>query len=159
MAVVVFSNEAKLEIKFSDHKDYDSFKKAVLAIKHPDMGTNTLEGFKVALSEMFSESTGMRPDEIPKNLIYLTDGACSKIPEWDCSEERFKEFGIRFEERRIRKIGIGIGPAINESEIVSFVEKESFFKEDNFYKIMSKKFRSSLSICDGELNLLLLIFI
>ena len=53
MAVVVFSNEAKLEIKFSDHKDYDSFKKAVLAIKHPDMGTNTLEGFKVALSEMF----------------------------------------------------------------------------------------------------------
>ena len=156
MAVVVFSSYAKLEIKFSDHKNYDSFKTAVLEIKHPSWATNTLEGFKVALSEMFSESTGMRPDEIPKNLIYLTDGACSN---WDCTEERIKEFGIRFEERKIRKIGIGIGSVINESEIISFVGKESFIKKDSFYKIMNKKFRSSLSICDGELNLLLLIFI
>ena len=76
MAVVVFSLNAKLEIKFSDHQNYESFKKAVLAIDHPKGGTATLKGFEVALNEMFNEETGMRPSEIPKNLIYVTDGVC-----------------------------------------------------------------------------------
>ena len=42
MAVVVFSEYAKLEIKFSDHQNYESFQKAVLAIDHPRSTTATL---------------------------------------------------------------------------------------------------------------------
>ena len=76
MAVVVFSYDAKLEIKFSDHQNYESFKKALLAIDYPRDITATIKGFKVALNEMFNEETGMRPSEIPKNLIYVTDGVC-----------------------------------------------------------------------------------
>ena len=76
MAVAVFSSDAKLEIKFSDHQNYESFEKAVLAIDHPRGLTATLKGLEVALNEMFNEKTGMRPREIPKNLIYLTDGEC-----------------------------------------------------------------------------------
>lgn len=68
MAVVVFSGTAKLEIKFSDHKSYESFESAVLAIENPSNFTNTLKGFDVALNEMFNESTGMRPNPIPKTL-------------------------------------------------------------------------------------------
>ena len=51
MAVVVFSDDAELVIKFSDHQNYDSFEKSVLAINHPMGLTNT--------------------------LIYLTDGECN----------------------------------------------------------------------------------
>ena len=164
MAVVVFSTDAELVIKFSDHKNYDSFEKNILAINHPMGTTNTLKGFEVALNEMFNESTGMRPNEIPKNLIYLTDGECggnySDGTLFNCNEEKFEEFGNRFKERKIRKIGIGIGSYINDnaaSQIVSFVGKQNFIKQDNFYNIMTEKFRSNLSICDGELNILLVI--
>ena len=164
MAVVVFSTDAELVIKFSDHKNYDSFEKNILAINHPMGTTNTLKGFEVALNEMFNESTGMRPVEIPKNLIYLTDGECggnySDGTPFNCNEEKFEEFGNRFKERKIRKIGIGIGSYINDnavSQIVSFVGKQNFIKQDNFYNIMTEKFRSNLSICDGELNILLVI--
>ena len=152
MAVVVFSFDAKLEIQFSDHQNYDSFEKAVLAINNPAASTNTLRGFEVALNEMFNESTGMRADQIPKNLIYLTDGQCASMA-FDCRKEKFEEYGNRFRERKIRKIGIGIGGFINyeaESEIISFVGKQNFIKEDNFYTIMTEKFRTNLAICDGE---------
>ena len=166
MAVVVFSDDAELVIKFSDHQNYDSFEKSVLAINHPMGLTNTLRGFEVALNEMFNESAGMRPDEIPKNLIYLTDGECNgnyiNGTPFDCNIEKFEEFGNRFKERKIRKIGIGIGRDINvdaTSQIVSFVGKQNFIKQDNFYNIMTETFRSNLSICDGELNILLLIYI
>ena len=154
MAVVVFSYDVKLEIKFSDNRNYDSFEKAVLAINHPASATNTLMGFEVALNEMFNVSTGMRADEIPKNLIYLTDGQCGdRDGNLDCSKDKFKEYGNRFRERKIRKIGIGIGGSINdeaESEIISFVGKQNFIKKDNFYTIMTENFRTNLSICDGE---------
>ena len=164
MAVVVFSTDAELVIKFSDHQNYESFSKSVLAINHPMGYTNTLKGLEVALNEMYSESTGMRADEIPKNLIYLTDGQCGgnygNGTDFDCNKEKFEEFGNRFKDRKVRKIGIGIGRNINDdatSQIVSFVGKQNFIKQDNFYNIMTEKFRSNLSICDGELNILLVI--
>ena len=152
MAVVVFSSDAKLEIKFSDNQNYDSFEKAVLAINNPASLTNTLEGFEVALNEMFNESTGMRADQIPKNLIYLTDGQCTDN-NFDCSREKFEEYGNRFRKRKIRKIGIGIGGFINdeaELQIILFVGKQNFIKKDNFYIIMTEEFRKNLSLCDGE---------
>jgi len=155
MAVVVFSTDAELVIKFSDHQNYDSFAKSVLAIKFPMESTNTLKGFEVALNEMFNESTGMRPDNIPKNLIYLTDGVCGGFYEnytrIDCNEKKFEEFGNSFKQRKIRRIGIGIGRNIDgnaASQIVSFVGKQNFIKQDNFYNIMTENFRSNLSICD-----------
>ena len=154
MAVVVFSYDVKLEIKFSDNQNYDSFEKAVLAINHPAASTNTLKGFEVALNEMFNMSTGMRADDIPKNLIYLTDGQCGNIDgTLNCTKGQFVEYGNRFRERKIRKIGIGIGGSINdeaELQIISFVGRQNFIKKDNFYTIMTEEFRTNLSICDGE---------
>ena len=187
MAAVVFSKYAKLEIKFSDHQSYESFEKAVLAIDHPRSTTATLNGFEVALNEMFDEKTGMRPSEVPKNLIYLTDGSCqtdecdTSLPNFpdtclnlpgkcdigteqedlcspfmNCNDEKFKEWGKRFEIRQIRKTGIGIaleggGYASDaETQIISFVGEKNFERKDNFNEILTKQFRRSLSLCDGE---------
>ena len=186
MAVVVFSYDAKLEIKFSDHQNYESFKKALLAIDYPRDITATIKGFKVALNEMFNEETGMRPSEIPKNLIYLTDGRCdtdecdTSLPNFpdvcllvktqcfydilgtdcatymNCQDQKFKEWGKRFEIRQIRKTGIGIaleggGYASDaETQIISFVGEKNFERKDNFNEILTKQFRRSLSLCDGE---------
>ena len=187
MAVVVFSEYAKLEIKFSDHQNYESFQKAVLAIDHPRSSTATLNGFEVALNEMFNEKTGMRSSEVPKNLIYLTDGQClteecdTSLPNFpdeclnlprkcdmgtkqedlcfpfmNCNDQKFKEWARRFETRQIRKTGIGIGldglgSAIDaETQITSFVGEKNFDRKDNFNEILTKQFRRSLSLCDGE---------
>ena len=175
MAVVVFSEKANLEIKFSDHQNYESFESAVLALVHPESLTNTLTGFEVALNDMFDESTGMRPNPVPKTLIYLTDGRCeiydcdpifTDLPDEcrtsdaclpdecrkyrNCQEKRFAEWGKRFEDRNIRKIGIGISLGDNTKEIVDFVGEPNFFRKNSFNEILTEQFRSSLSICDSK---------
>ena len=162
MAVVVFSETAKLEIKFSDHQSYESFESSVLAIEYPKtIFANSLKGFDVALNEMFDESTGMRPNPIPKTLIYLSDGQCrtndcdpslSNIPDAckreeqcapdqcesyrNCQEKRFAEWGTRFDSRNIRKIGIrwngfGIGKIGGLGENIN--EIVDFVGKQNFF--------------------------
>ena len=112
-------------------------------------------------------------------LIYLTDGQCttndcdttlSNIPDAckkqeqcapeqcenyrNCQEKRFAEWGMRFENRNIRKIGIGIRLGDKINEIVDFVGEENFFRTDTFNEILTKPFRRSLSVCEGKYYLL-----
>ena len=147
LAVVVFSENAKLEIKFSDATNYEDFEKLVTRLAHPYRTTYPLKGFEKALYEMFDISNGMRLN-VTQTLIYITDGQCDPQPR--CSD-RMAYYGQRFDNRKIKKIGIGIGTAIQQQEIIDFVGQENYFQKQSFKQILTKPFRRKLSLCDeGE---------
>lgn len=144
LAVVVFSSDATLEIKFSDFTNHEQFENRVIQMKIPLGATNTLEGFDMALNHMFNTSTGMRPN-VEKTLIYLTDGRCSD----DCSANGSLAFwGEQFTKRNIKTIGIGIGHDIEKQQIIDFVGSNNYYQKETFNQILTESFRRNLSICD-----------
>ena len=148
VAVAVFSDSATLDIQFSDFTDYHSFEEEVIKLQHPGGGTDTLSGFNIALNQMFDESTGMRAD-VPKTLIYLTDGVCNAD---NCDINEFARLGNLFRNRKIMTIGIGIGEDINDEEITAFVDESNYYKKKSFNQILTKRFRRGLLLCESKLN-------
>ena len=76
VSVVLFSTNAKLHIKFSDHNitNIDDFKAAVDALPPPYGGTRIDRGMAVAFDQMFKAANGMRGANVPKVVIVMTDG-------------------------------------------------------------------------------------
>ena len=178
IAVVVFSTDAILEVKFTDHDSYASFERAIIQIEIPAGETNTIKGFDVALNQMFDESLNGRSNA-PKTLIYLTDGKCLmdgpclndiNVPaacrfcrcsciidgidcfayNGLCPKRAFVEWGERFERNQIRTIGIGVTDSVSRDEIIAVVGESNFYKIENFNELLTKEFRQSLAICDRE---------
>ena len=145
-AVVVFSDDANLEIKFSDATNYEDFETLVKKLPHPQGYTFALKGFDMALNHMFDVSNGMRSN-VPKTLIYITDGDCDSV---GCGSQMVS-WGQRFDNRRIKRIGIGIGTDISKQQMVDFVGQENFVQKLHFNQLLTKDFRRNLSLCEeGE---------
>ena len=169
MAVGVFSNEATLDIKFSDYTDYESFEQAVLQLRYPSLLTYTLKGYDLAYNQMFSESNGMRSN-VPKTLIVVTDGICARncsladdasCRETGCKSDychkeyfmcpnEFARWGKMFRNRKIKTIGIGVGERTNETEIIEFVGQSNYYKKKSFNQILTKRFQQELVLCEGK---------
>ena len=178
VAVGVFSSVATLDIKFSDFTDYPSFERAVIELPHPAKKTDHLKAFDLAFHQMFDESTGMRPPDVPKTLIFLTDGECNrdcKITAGEagndvckrfcssdycdktyrqCDISEFTRWGNLFRDRSINTIGIGVGKSTNEKEIIEFVGQSNYYRKTSFNQILTKRFRRSLLFCECKLVIL-----
>ena len=164
VALTTFHGSASLRIKFSDHTNYTSFEKAIYAL--PDKlggSTNTFAGFNVTLNEMFTELNGMRKDA-PHTLLYMTDGECfhisgrypngsAIIPLGSCSDSEFHQWKERFDEKDVKRYGIGVGTSINVTEIEMFVGTDNIFQANTIGEILSPEFLRNLSVCDGNLFL------
>ena len=144
LAVVVFSLYAKLEIKFSDATNYEDFEKLVTKLPHPQEATYPLRGFDTALNQMFDVSNGMRLN-VRQTLIYITDGDCMSA---GCAG-KMVSWGERFDDRGIKRIGIGIGSEISKQEIVDFVGLENYVHKLRFNQLLTKDFRRNLSLCEA----------
>jgi uncharacterized protein YegL len=115
-AVTLFDKRAKLKIKFSDHKNFNSFKTALLSLRRAGGGTRIDLGLEVALDQMFTVSNGMRPTSA-KSVVLITDGTNDK--KWDSAAWRNK-----FRERNITLIVIGAGK-VNKAELEKLVDNPS----------------------------------
>ena len=155
------SKGAEVLIKFGDHTDVSSFQSSVDVIEYPNSMTDTLAGLDVALNEMFTRKSGMRP-EAPKTLIYVTDGACecdtniadSCFGDPDiCSPTEMKKYAAKYEEKGIKMIGIGVGWNIAEDEILLIVDEENYHPSLDFKELTSNNFLRNLLVCDGTVNI------
>ena len=95
---------------------------------------------------------GMRPD-IPKTLIYITDGHCSGNPprSGNCTDDaRFRFYGDGFRNRNITVFGVGVGSNINEQQIKLVLDNDrNYRKADTFTDLMTKEFVRNISLCPG----------
>jgi len=112
-AVTLFSTKANLGIKFSDHKDFNSFQTALDGLRQAGGVTRMDIGLEVALDQMFTAPNGMRPTSA-KSVVLITDGS-NTVP-LDSPSWRNK-----FRARNITLIVIGAGK-VNKAELEKLVD-------------------------------------
>ena len=142
-SVTVFSTDAKLMIKFSDHQTFATFKDAVNALKHTKGGTRIDKALEVANNDMFSATNGMRPD-VPKVLVFITDGK-HYGPDFN-----YTEWGNLFSERQIKVIVVGIGK-VDTANLIKLVENESDMHTVSNFESLGTSFVNNIQICKGML--------
>ena len=147
-AVTVFSNDATLNIKFSDYYTYsdpspavDSFEEAVDTLSFLAGGTRIDRGLEVAYEQMFNETNGMRADAT-KYLILITDGQQAGLD--------YADWGNRFSNANIRVIVIGVG-LVNQDDLLNLVAVDSDLRlADNFDELLNDTFIGNVELCDGR---------
>lgn len=114
-------------------------------------GTATYYALAQVNNVTFNEMNGMRPDDIPKNVVVVTDGDC------DCGRSSSNETLTwaleRFEERGIRVIAVGIGNITTQP----FLNRLATSPLDVFYandtEELDETFIERVSYCSGTNNL------
>ena len=141
------------EIRFSDHKRLQGFMDDVdsLITGHMNGGTPTTIGLNFSLNEMFQERYGMRRDfrKFPKTLVLMTDGECRDGG--NCSLATFRSLKQQYKAQNIRIVGIGIGPNVNVTEMLSIVDPENYRPLSNFSDLYDVRLPLTLGLCDGML--------
>ena len=143
-AVALFSTTAQLEIKFSDHKTFESFEVAVDNLLKTDQTTRIDRGLGVALDTMFTAGNGMRPTST-KSVVLITDGA--NDVEMDSSSLK-----NRFRAKNIKLIVVGAGE-VNKAELEKLVEypKDLHIAADMDALNMGEYFRNvEEALCKGK---------
>ena len=145
-AVVIFSDDAKLAVKFNDYPTVHSFELAIDRITRLDGGTRIDKGLSLALDEMFLESNGMRPNSI-KTLVLVTDGENrGGSPLW---ADKFKNLA---KARNIRLLVIAAGRA-NTENLIKLVDREEDLKHINdVSELQGSAFFKGVeeTLCNGE---------
>ena len=139
---VVFSKNAKLSIKFSDHSSSNAFNKAVDQL--PLLGSTTRidRALVTAYNGLFTMGNGMRADA-SRILILLTDGEQSKdidsIPPYDAI--------VPFHEEGVHVIVIGIGSKINKDQLARIVkDKMNLYFAKDFDELKSQAFVHNITV-------------
>ena len=144
-AVVIFSDDAKLAVKFNDYPTVHSFELAVDRITRLDGGTRIDKGLSLAFDEMFQESNGMRPNSI-KTLVLLTDGKNNL--DSPLKADRFKNLAKAL---NIRLLVIAAGSA-NTQNLIKLVDREEDLKHvTDISELQESAFFKGLeeTLCNG----------
>ena len=148
-AVTLFSSDAKLHIKFSDHTSFNSFEAAVDGLPKANGGTRMDTGMNVALEQMFNPSNGMRPNAA-KSVLLITDGQ-NGVPNWQDNVR------AKFKARKIKIVVIGAGN-VNKAELKRLVidHQEDLHVASSMEALkMGKLFKDvGEGLCDGMTNLI-----
>ena len=145
-AVVIFSDDAKLAVKFNDYPTVHSFESAIDRITRLGGGTRIDKGLSLAFDEMFQESNGMRPNSI-KTLVLLTDGKNNL--DSPLKADRFKNLAKAL---NIRLLVIAAGSAdienlmklVDREEDLKHITDISELQESAFFKGVEE------TLCNGE---------
>lgn len=115
-ALVVFSDDAKVEANFGDYPTLREFDFEVDHLRH-QLGSRTRidKGLKTAALDVFPKA---RPG-IRKIALLLTDGEQTKNV-----GESLKTASGRLRKQGVRVIAVGIGNKVVESELKSIAERE-----------------------------------
>lgn len=146
VGVVLFSHNAELKIKLSDHTDIDSFDKAVDDL--PLLGSTTRIdlALKVAYDQMFAESNGARRN-VPKVLVLLTDGEQTQAS--DAVSPVLA--AAPFHEADIKVIVIGVGSGVKPAQLEGVAKsRKDLYLAENFDALISDGFVKNItkSSCD-----------
>lgn len=134
--VVLFSYNAELSIKFSDHTNVKDFNSAVEGLALMGSTTRIDKALTLAFDSMFNEKNGMRV-RVPKVLILLTDGAQTQ----DADAVVPSQVVNRFHDAGIKVIVIGIGSGVKPDELKTMVKSSSnLYLAANFDQLKSGKF-------------------
>ena len=140
-AVTLFSDQAALMIRFSDHTTTAQFEYTLEDLPYWGSTTRVDLGLEVALEEMFQESNGMRSDA-RQTVFLITDGQQIGV-DYDEWRQRFNKAGIRI-------VVIGVGN-VRHRDLRHMVNDagDLYFAKD-FDILISEPFIKNINLCGGK---------
>ena len=145
-SVLTFSNDANLEVTFSDNRTQEAFEEAVNNLTFTQEGTDILRALDVALEDMFNTKNGMRPRNAKQVAVLITDGKDTKTTD----NNKYVEMVAKFNKRDIMMIVIGIGNNISKDQL-QILAPNGYFQIENFNNL-TDKFAGQVvkDVCHGK---------
>lgn len=135
--VVIYSEYATTKIKFTDHKNIETFQKAVNKLKHMKKTTRIDQGLIEAHTTLFSERYGGARPGVKKLAFVLTDG--KQNPQDKKVKVSLASIAKKLIDDGIKILSIGIGSDVDRKELRSIVQyNEDFIRADNYDELISK---------------------
>ena len=146
-AVITFSHDAELSIKYNDYLTLDNFKRAVDGLPLFGYTTRIDLALKLARAQFLSSKNGARRN-VPKLIILVTDGSQTKATDAVDPMEIAREL----RQAGFKLIVVGIGTGIKIGELAKIAGNASnVFLANNFDALQSPSFVQHLSkkACDS----------
>ena len=139
--VVLFNSYAYMRIKFNTHNTYTAFAGGVDRLPFTGGGTSITWGLKIALSQLFQASAGMRTNSY-KEVVLITDGRDWGSTDYDSIARQYRSRGIK-----IIIIGVGNVDQRNLRRLVA--NSKDFYIANNFQQLDSFAENVGQTICNG----------
>ena len=139
--VVLFNSYAYTRIKFNTHNTYTAFAGGVDRLPFTGGGTSITWGLKIALSQLFQASAGMRTNSY-KEVVLITDGRDWGSTDYDSIARQYRSRGIK-----IIIIGVGNVDQRNLRRLVA--NSKDFYIANNFQQLDSFAENVGKTICNG----------
>ena len=139
--VVLFNSYAYTRIKFNTYNTYTAFAGGVDRLPFTGGGTSITWGLKIALSQLFQASAGMRSNSY-KEVVLITDGRDWGSTDYDSIARQYRSRGIK-----IIIIGVGNVDQRNLRRLVA--NSKDFYIANNFQHLDSFAENIGQTICNG----------
>lgn len=118
-SLVVFSNNARVQIKLDDHDDIRDFNKAVQDVPYMGKKTRIDKALRVASVGVFNSRAGMRPG-LRRVAVLLTEGHQTKT--FDSIPLKYAVEPLR--RKRVDVFAVGIGSNVRYDELRSVTNSD-----------------------------------
>ena len=138
--VVLFNSYAYTKIKFNSYNTYTAFASGVDRLPYRGGGTSISWGLRMALSQLFVTSAGMRTNS-HKEIVLITDGRDSG--------RDYDSLARQYRSRNIKIIVIGVGNVDRHNLMKLVSNSKDFYIANNFQQLDSFAENVGETICNG----------
>lgn len=144
IAVISYSDDAQIDIKFGEYSNVNDFNAAVDGVKHQRQRTRIDKALDLAATSLFTAKGGARPD-VAKVMIILTDGKQTVT-----SDSKTLDVAVRpLQEMNVTIFAVGVGKAIDIGELLLLVgdNVDNLFRAQNFNELAKDSLRVASQTC------------
>lgn len=144
IAVISYSDEAQIDIKFGEYSNVNDFNAAVDSVKHQRKRTRIDLALDLAASSLFTPEGGARPN-VAKVMVILTDGKQTNM-----TGSKTLDVAVRpLQDMNVTIFAVGVGNAIDIYELLLLVgnNEENLFRAQNFNELAKDSLRLASQTC------------
>lgn len=144
IAVISYSDDAQIDVKFGEYSNVNDFNAAVDSVKHQRRRTRIDLALDLAVSGLFTPEGGARPN-VAKVMIILTDGKQTNM-----SGSKSLDVAVRpLQKINVTIFAVGVGNAIDINELLHLVgdNEENLFRARNFNELARDSLRLASRTC------------
>lgn len=147
VGIIRFSTQANVmfDFQFSADNNIQLLKETIDNIPYSEGGTRTERALQLALTDLFSDKGGSRP-EVPKILVVMTDGKSDNAL-------GVARASMALKERHVTLVAVGIGEEVDMEELLLMASTaEDVIRVNTFSELKKHVGRVTDKVCDGELK-------
>lgn len=144
IAVISYSDDAQVDIRFGEYSNVNDFNAAVDRVRHQRQRTRIDKALDLGNNKVFTPSGGARPN-VAKVMVILTDGKQTVT-----GDSKTLDVAVRpLREKNVTVFAVGVGKAIDINELLLLVgdDVENLFRAENFDQLAEDSLQLAAQTC------------